>query len=117
VITSFAILIVADSAAALVGQRFGRHKIFGGRTRNKTIEGSVAFLLGALLVVLVTPKVADLPGEYIVGVIAATVGMFAEIFSSEFLDDNLAVPLSIGFAMWALYLFFFPNLNIYRLDG
>jgi dolichol kinase len=117
VITSFAILIIADSAAALVGQRFGRHKIFGGRTRNKSVEGSAAFLLGALFVVCVTPKAARLPGEYIVGVVAAVVGMFAEIFSSEFLDDNLAVPLSTGFAMWAMYLFFFPNLNIYHLDG
>jgi dolichol kinase len=117
VITSFAILIIGDSAAALVGQRFGHHKIFGGRARNKTMEGSAAFLLGALLVVLVAPKVARLPGEYIIGIVAAVIGMLAEVFSSEFLDDNLAVPLSVGFAMWAMYLFFLPDLNIYHLDG
>jgi len=117
VITAFAILIIADSAAALVGQWAGRHKIAATRPRSKSIEGSAAFLLCSFLVVLLTPKVAHLPGEYIVGMIAAIIGMFAEAFSADFLDDNLAVPLSIGFAMWAMYLLFLPNLNIYQLDG
>jgi dolichol kinase len=117
VITGFAILIIADSAAALIGQRFGRHKITLGWTRSKSFEGSTAFLLSSIIVVFVTPKVAGMPGEYIVGMIAAIIGMFAEAFSAELLDDNLAVPLSIGFAMWAMYLLFLPNLNIYQLDG
>ena len=117
VITGFAILIFADSAAALVGGRLGRHKISVGHPRSKSIEGSAAFLLCSFVVVLVTPKVTNLPGEYIIGMIAAFIGMLAEAFSSDFLDDNLAVPLSIGFAMWALYLLFLPNLNIYQLDA
>jgi dolichol kinase len=117
VITAFAILIIADSAAALVGQRVGRHKIAVSSPRNKSIEGSAAFLLCSFLVVLLTPKVANLPSEYIIGMIAAIIGMLAEAFSADFLDDNLAVPLSIGFAMWAMYLLFLPNLNIYQLDG
>ncbi|MGA9363537.1 MAG: dolichol kinase [Bacteroidota bacterium] len=117
VITAFAVLIIADSAAALVGHRFGRHKITVGRPRSKSIEGSAAFLLSSTVVVFVTPKVANMPGEYIIGIIAAVIGMFAEAFSADLLDDNLAVPLSIGFSMWAMYLLLLPNLNIYQLDG
>jgi dolichol kinase len=117
VITGFAILIIADSAAALVGQRFGHHKISIGRPTNKSIEGSAAFLLCSVAVVLFTPKIANLPGEYFVGVAVAIVGMLAEIFSADILDDNLAVPLSIGFAMWAMYVLFLPGLNVYQLDS
>jgi dolichol kinase len=117
VITGFAILIIGESAAALVGHRFGRHKITVSRPKSKSIEGSAAFLLCSFVVVLLTPKVANLPGEYLIGMVAAFIGMLAEAFSADLLDDNLAVPLSIGFSMWAMYLLLLPNLNIYQLDG
>ena len=117
VITSFAVLIIADSAAALIGQQFGRHKIAFVRPREKSVEGSVAFLVGAIAVVLLTPKVARLPGEYIIGIVAGFVGMLAEVFSSRILDDNVAVPMAIGATLWLLYLLFFPDLNIYQFDG
>ena len=116
VITSFAILIISDGAAALAGQRFGRRRIHIGYPTNKSIEGSAAFLLTSIFVVLVTPKVANIPTEYLIGGVAAFVGMLAEVFSSDILDDNLAVPLSIGGTMWLLYLLFLPELNLYRLD-
>ena len=51
-----------------------------------------------------------------IGVVAAFVGMLAEVFSSDIVDDNLAVPLSVGATMWLLYLLFLPGLNIYQLD-
>ncbi|MEK6572494.1 MAG: phosphatidate cytidylyltransferase, partial [Bacteroidota bacterium] len=116
VITSLTILIIGDSAAALIGQRFGRHKISRIRSINKSIEGSAAFFLGAIVVVFLTPKIAEVPSEYIIGVVAAFVGMLAEVFSSDIIDDNLAVPLSVGATMWLLYLLFLPGLNIYQLD-
>ena len=116
VITSLTILIIGDSAAALIGQRFGRHKISRVRSINKSIEGSAAFFLGAIVVVFLTPKIAEVPSEYIIGVVAAFVGMLAEVFSSDIVDDNLAVPLSVGATMWLLYLLFLPGLNIYQLD-
>ena len=50
--------------------------------------------------------------EYFIGIAAAFVGMLAEVLSSDILDDNLAVPLSIGATMWLLYLLFIPGLNI-----
>lgn len=111
VITSFAIMIVSDSAAALIGRRFGKHKFY-----HKSLEGSGAFLLSAFIVVLCTPKIAYLPAEYIIGLIGGFIGMIAEIASFDILDDNVAIPLSIGGIMWLLYWLLLPSINIYMLD-
>jgi dolichol kinase len=111
VITSFAILIVSDSAAALIGRRFGRHKFY-----HKSFEGSSAFLISAIIVVFCTPKIDYMPMEYIIGMIGGFVGMIAEIASFNILDDNVAIPLSIGGIMWLLYWILLPSVNIYRLD-
>jgi len=112
VITSFAILIISDSAAALIGRRFGKHKFY-----HKSLEGSGAFLLSAIIVVLFTPKINYMPIEYLIGMIGGFVGMLAEIASFDLLDDNVAIPLSIGGTMWLLYWLLLPSINIYRLDN
>jgi dolichol kinase len=111
VITSFAILIISDSASALIGRRFGKHKFY-----HKSLEGSCAFLIGAIIVVLCTPKIDYLPMEYLIGMIGGFIGMIAEIVSFNLLDDNVAIPLSIGGTMWLLYWLLLPSVNIYRLD-
>ncbi len=111
VITSFVILIISDSAAALIGRRFGKHKFY-----HKSLEGSGAFLLCAIIVVLCTPKIAYLPMEYFIGMIGGFFGMLAEIASFDLLDDNVAIPLTIGGIMWLLYWLLLPSINIYRLD-
>jgi dolichol kinase len=111
VVTSFAILIISDIAAALVGKRFGKHKI-----HDKSLEGSAAFFVSAVIVVFLTPKLAYLPGEYAIGIVAAFVGMLAELYSFDILDDNLAIPLSVGAVMWLLYAALYPELNVYQLD-
>jgi dolichol kinase len=111
VITSFTILIVSDSTAALIGRRFGRHKFY-----HKSIEGSSAFLLSAIIVVFCTPKIDYLPMEYVIGMIGGFVGMLAEIASFDLLDDNVAIPLSISGIMWLLYWILLPSINIYKLD-
>ncbi len=116
VITAFAILIFGDAAAALIGQRYGKHRILTRNPKKKSIEGSLAFLISAILVVLITPKIAHTAAEYFIGIAGAFVGMVAEALSSDIVDDNLAVPVSIGAAMWVLYLLLAPDLNIYHLD-
>jgi len=111
VITAFAIMIISDSAAALVGRKFGRHAFF-----TKTVEGSGAFLLTALLVVAVTPKIEYLVTEYAIGAAGAVVGMFVEVFSTDFIDDNLSIPIVISLAMWGLYAWLLPAVNVFALD-
>jgi dolichol kinase len=111
VITAFAILIISDTAAALFGRRFGRHPF-----RNKTVEGTSAFFVTALLVVAVAPKVDYIATEYVIGALGALLGTFVEALSGDLIDDNLSIPLSIGAAMWALYALLLPTVNIWRLD-
>jgi dolichol kinase len=106
-ITAFSILIISDSMAALIGRKFGKHKLFA-----KSLEGTLAFFVSASIVVFVTPKVNDLPVEYLIGIIAAAVGAIVENVSFGFADDNLAIPISIGFTMWLLYLALLPELQI-----
>lgn len=49
--TVFAV-VVSDSAALLVGSRFGRHPFFTAISPHKTVEGAVAGVVGAMLVML-----------------------------------------------------------------
>jgi dolichol kinase len=110
VITAFAILIVSDSAAALVGRRYGRHPFF-----TKSLEGTLAFFVTALGVIAAAPKIAYTPGEYLIGAAAALLGTLVEAVAPG-IDDNLSVPLSVSVAMWILYALFLPTLNLYALE-
>ena len=110
-ITAFAILIISDTTAALIGKRFGKRKY-----RGKTIAGSSAFVVSAAIVLLFTPKAAGLPAEYALGVVAAVIGALAEVFSFDIIDDNFAIPVSIGFSLWLLYALFLPQLDVTLLD-
>ena len=111
VITAFAILIISDSSAALIGRRYGRHPFM-----KKTFEGTAAFFLSALIVVAVAPKISYIPAEYAIGAAAALVGSLVEAFSNE-VDDNLAIPISISAAMWLMYVLLLPALNVFKLEG
>lgn len=108
-ITAFAILIISDTLAALVGRKYGRRRFL-----SKSLEGAAAFLLSALVVVAFTPKILYLPGEYIIGVIGALVGTVVESASIA-IDDNLSIPLAIGAVMWLMYLVFLPSVDMYAL--
>jgi dolichol kinase len=113
VITAFAILIVSDTAAALIGRKFGKHPL----VQSKSIEGSTAFFISALMVVAIAPKVQYLPLEYVIGAVAALVGTAVEAVSGELVDDNLSIPLSISLVMWGLYTLLLPALNFAALEG
>ncbi len=98
-ITAFSILIVSDGSSALFGRAFGKHRFF-----DKSLEGSLAFVISAWLVILITPKAGQMPVEFVIGAIGAVVGAIAEAASVSLrLDDNFSVPVSIGSVMWGLY--------------
>lgn len=107
VLTAFPILIVSDSMAALIGRRFGKRKFL-----KKSVEGSTAFFIFALLVVAFSPKVYQSFGEYFIGIVAALVGTVVEAASWN-IDDNLTIPISIGIIMWGLYSLLYPSLNLF----
>jgi dolichol kinase len=105
-ITAFTILIISDSSAALIGRRWGKHRFF-----KKSVEGSLAFFLTAVIVTLITPKLTHTAGEYCIAVGAAAFGTVVEALSIT-IDDNLSIPLSIGSVLWVLYLIFYPAINL-----
>lgn len=93
---ALAMLILCDTAAALIGRRFGTIR-FG--PKKKSLEGSLAFFVVGVMIALVTP---GLP--LVAGLVGALVATIAEASPWE-LDDNFSVPLSSGVAMaivWSL---------------
>jgi dolichol kinase len=109
IVNAFAILILSDITSALVGRRFGRRKFL-----HKSREGALGFLVAGLVVVFLAPKVEVLTAEYLIGVIGVLVGAVVESLSIK-IDDNISVPLSIGFVMWALYALLLPAVDLYRI--
>ncbi|MFA5833865.1 MAG: dolichol kinase [Bacteroidota bacterium] len=109
VLTAFPILIISDSVAALFGRRFGKKKFL-----KKSVEGSTAFFVFALLVIYFTPKVEYSSTEYLIGAIAALVGTVVEAGAWK-IDDNLSIPLSVGAIMWGLYFILYPSVNLFTI--
>ncbi len=98
-VVSFTILIISDISAALIGRKYGTHPIF----INKSIEGTVAFIVSAVIVIFIYGIAFNAPWTYyFAGVIAAIFGGLIEAISPIIkTDDNLSIPLSIGFTLWA----------------
>lgn len=87
-IAALSFIIVGDTCAALVGRKFGRHK-FG----RKSLEGSLACLVGTVIVALVAPNLA-----LTVGLLGALTATLTEAFSVR-IDDNISVPIVSGLIM------------------
>jgi dolichol kinase len=87
-------IIVGDMAAALIGRVFGKLKIL----REKSLEGSSAFLFSCILIIWIIP---DFP--FWIGVVGACVATIIEALPLP-IDDNFTVPLFSGLVMEILYL-------------
>lgn len=86
-ITCIFFITLGDTAAALVGKRWGRTKLIG----NKSLEGSAACFVVCLLMTLfwINP---------IVGITGAFFATLTELLPLR-IDDNLTVPLISGAVM------------------
>jgi phytol kinase len=93
------ILVMAwgDGMAAIIGQRFGRHKYQIGEV-TKSWEGSLAMAGCALIVtgVILLATAGNNWQTWTITVVAALVATIAEAFSKLGVD-NLTVPLASGF--------------------
>lgn len=108
-VTAFSILIISDISSALIGRKFGKRKFFA-----KSLEGSAAFFISAIIVIFFTPKAENIFMEYVIAIVAAFFGTIAESMSFE-IDDNLSIPITIGTVMWVLYALLLPQINVYIL--
>lgn len=103
-IAAFSLVAVSDTLAALVGKKFGRHKI-----GEKSLEGSAAFLLSAIVIVFVVPRIS--PAAGIVMALCATLVEAMSLRIGAFkVDDNLTIPLAAALSGYLYYLLFLPSL-------
>ena len=88
IMAALSVQVFADSAAALIGIKYGKHKLY----RKKTWEGSIACLLVSIICINIF---FPLPIAIIAGIIATLVEILP-------LDDNLFVPLFTAAAIRVL---------------
>lgn len=86
------IVLIADSNAALIGKVFGTLRFSNG----KSIEGTTAFFISAVLVCLCFFPTNSLFIIYLTAALATA----AEFFEKKLgIDDNLSIPLVSGFIL------------------
>lgn len=97
-IAAFLVLIVSDSAAALVGKKIGRPTENG-----KSIEGSAAFAVTATLIGLLSYTFQSYESSFIAIIIASIATTWVEYNSAKLgVNDNLAIPVTFGTALTLL---------------
>jgi dolichol kinase len=96
-IMGLSILMISDSAAALIGKKWGRVCLAG-----KTLEGCMAFLFSALVIIYAMQQMAVAQNSNIIAlIIAAIICTIAECFAKQLrMDDNLLIPLSFAGAYY-----------------
>lgn len=93
-ITAISIMLLADTAAALIGKKFGKYKLL-----NKSIEGSTAFFITSVAVLLTTIA-AGLPIAWYAVPLVAFLATLIELISDKIkIDDNLSIAMGTGAAL------------------
>ena len=90
-VTALFFLTLGDTAAALIGQRWGRTPLRPG----KTLEGTTACLVTCMVVSIVMP---GLP--LVAGLAGAVVATIVELFGTAAVDDNFGIPVLSALVMW-----------------
>ncbi len=91
---AMAVMLLGDTAAALAGRRWGRHKTYNG----KSLEGVAAFIIAGFFGAAAVLAIAGLPWQFY---LYAAVGVFpaaaVELFEKQLrIDDNFSIPLVMG---------------------
>ena len=80
-------MLMCDSAAALIGRSVGKMKIY----KNKTLEGTLAFFVTAVVINLLFLPIYPFTVKSLVACLTATL---AELYEDKIeIDDNLSVPI------------------------
>ena len=89
-IASWMVLIFADSAAAIFGQYFGTPNKYG-----KSIEGSTAFFLAAVMVGTLSHSIVYYHGNFLCILLASAAAAAVEYFANLIaIDDNFTIPVT-----------------------
>ncbi|HSP99593.1 MAG TPA: SEC59/DGK1/VTE5 family protein [Candidatus Dormibacteraeota bacterium] len=93
-------LAIADPLAAVIGIRYGRRRII----HNRTLEGTLAFFAATVAIALAVLRWGDAASPWMAAAVAIGVGavaMLCELVPLR-VDDNLTIPIVVGFAAWAM---------------
>lgn len=86
------VLVVGDALSAVVGKGFGKNEL--PYNPYKSIEGTITGFIGASIA---AAFVLPIP----LAIFAALIGAFVESIPWD-LNDNLTIPLAVGFFLWIL---------------
>lgn len=87
------VMLISDTCAALFGKAYGTRKLY----KSKSLEGTVAFFISALIVNMLYNPIFHFTYA---GVIACAVATIAEMFEDKIeIDDNLSIPLFVGITL------------------
>lgn len=89
---------ISDSAASLIGLRFGRARFFG-----KSLAGSLAFFFTAVVILWIARPEAKGAGLVAGAVATCTEAMPALRLGRFELNDNLTIPLLAATTMWLFH--------------
>lgn len=91
---SMAVMLCGDTAAALIGRKFGKHPAVNG----KSLEGCLAFCLAGYAGAMVFTQ-----GEYALILIPGVLcGMLVELYEKQLrVDDNFSIPVTVTL-IWRL---------------
>ncbi len=89
-IVALSVMIVADAFAALFGKVYGMRKLRG----KKTTEGTFAFVVSALAVMLLLNPLFAVTYKSLIACFFATL---AEVYNDKIkIDDNFSIPVVVG---------------------
>lgn len=93
-VCAFSVMLLGDTAAALVGRKFGKTIFANG----KSLEGFIAFIAASAIVVLVCAMIFNYAAVVICGAcIGIILASLAELFEKNIhVDDNFSIPLITG---------------------
>jgi dolichol kinase len=93
-------LAIADPLSALVGIRWGRRRL----VPNKSLEGSAAFFVATAAITAIVLRFTTIVAPGPIAAAALAIGLAGAIFEMLpiRLDDNLTIPLFVGFAGWTV---------------
>ncbi|MEI8245122.1 MAG: diacylglycerol/polyprenol kinase family protein [Lentisphaerota bacterium] len=96
-ICAFTVMLIGDTAAALVGRKFGKIKFANG----KSLEGALAFIAASVIVLVVCGCIFTYPSSlYMKGCIGIVMAAAAELYEKKLhIDDNFSIPLLVGAVM------------------
>jgi len=93
-------LAIADPLAAIVGIRFGRRRL----AEHRSVEGTLAFFVATVAIAVLVLRWGSDASAWSTAAAAAAIGVIAvgcELLPLR-IDDNLSIPIGVGFATWAM---------------